>query len=199
MHRVGCKCLIHRLNDLCALSWAICYLVGDDGEYLVLQNIPQCFLKHISEGPKPATKGGVNGSRLKFLLKSIRRPISQNHHKPSRILGEVWNSYGRAKPTQTSPRTSERKLGSKLEKQRTWQTQTSQTAYSDRSGWKKKSQTGQTGRSQKARNQSFKGWISIKWSLNSMKLEGYLHIYPVNISPRDLSQKIRGTREFEER
>ena len=32
-----------------------------------------------------------------------------------------------------------------------------------------------------------------------MKLEGYLHIYPVNISPRDLSQKIRGTREFEER
>ena len=59
--------------------------------------------------------------------------------------------------------------------------------------------SGQTGCSQKARNQSFKWWISIKWSLNSMKLEGYLHIYPVNISPRDLSQKIRGTREFEER
>ena len=31
-----------------------------------------------------------------------------------------------------------------------------------------------------------------------MKLEGYLHIYPVNISPRDLSKKIRGTREFKE-
>jgi len=88
---------------------------------------------------------GVNVSRLKFLPKSIRRPISQNHHKPSRVLDEVWNSYGRAKPTQTGPRTSERKLGSKRKKQQTWQTQTGQTACSDRSGWKKNSQTGQTG------------------------------------------------------
>ena len=163
----------------------------------------------ISEGPKPATRGGVNESRSKFFPKSIRRPISQNHHKPSRVLGEVWNNYGRAKPTQTSPRTSERKLGSKRENQQTWQTQTGQTAYSDRSdrsGWnwnprpvRPVSSTGQTDRSQKARNQSFKWWISIKWSPNSMKLEGCLHIYPINISPRDLSQKIRGTREFEER
>src|SRR6185369_8063176 len=81
---------------------------------------------------------GVNGSRSKFLLKSIRRPISQNHHKPSRVLSEVWNSYERAKPSQTNPRTSERKLRGKREKQQTWQTQTGQTAYtdrSDRSGW----------------------------------------------------------------
>ena len=95
------------------------------------------------EGPKSATRGGVNGSRSKFLPKSIRRPISQNHHKPSRVLGEVWNSYGRAKPTQNTPRTCERKHGSERENLQTWQTRTGQTALSDRSGWSSKTQTGQ--------------------------------------------------------
>ena len=31
----------------------------------------------LTEGPKLATRGGVNGSRSKFLSKLIRRPISQ--------------------------------------------------------------------------------------------------------------------------
>ena len=80
--------------------------------------------------------------------KLIRRPISQNHHKPSRVLGEVWNSYGRAKPTQNTPRTCERKHGSERENLQTWQTRTGQTTLSnrsDRSGWSSKTPTGQTG------------------------------------------------------
>ena len=105
------------------------------------------ILKH--EGPKLATRGGgVNGSRSKFLSKLIRQPISQNHHEPSRVLGEVWNSYGRAKPTQNTPRTCERKHGSERENLQTWQTRTGQTALSnrsDRSGWSSKTPTGQTG------------------------------------------------------
>ena len=90
----------------------------------------------------------MNGSRSKFLSKLIRRPISQNHHEPSRVLGEVWNSYGRVKPTQNTPRMSERKHGSERENLQTWQTRTGQTALSDRSdrsGWSSKTQTGQTG------------------------------------------------------
>ena len=74
--------------------------------------------------------------------------ISQNHHEPSRVLGEVWNSYGRAKPTQNTPRTCERKHGSERENLQAWQTRTGQTALSnrsDRSGWSSKTQTGQTG------------------------------------------------------
>src|SRR6185503_9997867 len=88
------------------------------------------------------------GADQKFLPKSICRPISQNHHKPSRVLGEVWNSYGRAKPTQNTPRTCEIKHGSERENLQTWQTRTGQTALSDRSdrsGWSSKTQTGQTG------------------------------------------------------
>ena len=90
----------------------------------------------------------MNGSRSKFLSKLIRRPISQNHHEPSRVLGKVWNSYGRAKPTQNTPRTCERKHGSERENLQTWQTRTGQTALSnrsDRSGCNSKIQTGQTG------------------------------------------------------
>ena len=85
--------------------------------------------------------GGVNGSRSKFLSKLIRRPISQNHHEPSRVLGEVWNSYGRAKPTQNTPRTCKRKHRSERENLQTWQTRTGQTAlsnWSDWSGWNSK-------------------------------------------------------------
>ena len=102
-----------------------------------------------TEGPKPATRWEVNGSRSKFLSKLIRRPISQNHHEPSRVLGEVWNSYGRAKPTQNTHRTSERKNTEvNPENLQTWQTRTGQTALSDRSDrsdWGSKTQTGQTG------------------------------------------------------
>ena len=153
----------------------------------------------------------MNGSRSKFLSKLIRRPISQNHHEPSRVLGEVWNSYGRAKPTQNTPRTCERKHGSERENLQTWQTRTGQTALSDRSdrsGWSSKTQTvragvqkprpvrpvsetGQTGCTQTDRKQSFNRQISSKRSPNPTKLGGYFHICPVNISPRDLSQKIK--------
>jgi len=61
------------------------------------------------------------------------------------------------------------------------------------------SQTGQTGCSQTARKQSFKCQISSKRSPNPTKLGGYLRNYPVNISPRDLSQKINRSREFKGR
>ena len=90
----------------------------------------------------------MNGSRSKFLSKLTRRLISQKHHKPLRVLGEVWNSYGRAKPTQNTPRSCERNHGSERENLQTWQTWTGQTALSDRSdrsGWSSKTQTGQTG------------------------------------------------------
>ena len=59
--------------------------------------------------------------------------------------------------------------------------------------------TGQTGRSQTARQQSSKCQILSKRSPNSMKLEGKLRNYPVNISQKDLTQKIHGSREIEER
>ena len=49
--------------------------------------------------------------------------------------------------------------------------------------------TGQTGCSQRAREQGFKCWILSKRSPNPTKLGGYLHNCPVNISPRDLSPK----------
>ena len=42
------------------------------------------------EGPKPATRGGVKGSRSKFLRNSNRRPISQNLTNPQAF----WPSFG---------------------------------------------------------------------------------------------------------
>ena len=88
------------------------------------------------------------GADQNFFRNSNRRPISQNHHKPSRVLAEVWNSYGRANPTQNTPRSCERNHGSERENPQTWQTWTGLTALSDRSdrsGWSSKTQTGQTG------------------------------------------------------
>ena len=85
------------------------------------------------------------GADQNFSRNSTHRPISQNHHEPSRVLGEVWNSYGRARPTQNTPRTCERNHGSERENLQTWQTWTGQIALSDRSdwsGWSLKSQTG---------------------------------------------------------
>ena len=85
------------------------------------------------------------GADQNFFRNSNRRSISQNHHKPSRVLGEIWNSYGRANPTQNIPRSCERNHGSERENLQTWQTWTGQTALSDRSdwsGWSLKSQTG---------------------------------------------------------
>ena len=60
-------------------------------------------------------------------------------------------------------------------------------------------QTGQTGLSQSARQQISKGQISSKRSPNPTKLGGKLRNYPVNISPKDLTQKIHGSRGIEER
>ena len=57
----------------------------------------------------------------------------------------------------------------------------------------------QTGRSQTARQQSSKCQISSKRSSNPTKLGGKLRYYPVNISPKDLTQKIHRSREIEER
>jgi len=51
----------------------------------------------------------------------------------------------------------------------------------------------------KPRKSTSKRWILSKRCPNSTKLGGYLHNCPVNISPRDLSQKIKGTWEFEGR
>ena len=41
------------------------------------------------------------GADQSFSRNSNRRPISLNHHEPSRVLGEVWNSYGRANQQKT--------------------------------------------------------------------------------------------------
>ena len=47
------------------------------------------------EGPKLATRGGVNGSRSKFISKSIRRSISRK--SPQALKPRIWeNSYGLA-------------------------------------------------------------------------------------------------------
>ena len=40
-------------------------------------------------GSKPATRGGLNGSRSKFLRNSNRRPISRKSPKPSSVLTKV--------------------------------------------------------------------------------------------------------------
>ena len=61
------------------------------------------------------------------------------------------------------------------------------------------SETGQIGPFQTARDQSFKSQNLSKRSPNSMNLGGKLRNYPVNISPKDLTQKIHGSREIEER
>jgi len=124
-------CLFCLLQSIWQLNGHAC---ADHG----LMGGPEQIIKRVNalgEGPKLAIRGGgrVNGSRSKFLSKLIRRPISQNHHEPSRVLGEVWNSYGRAKPTQNTPRTCERKHGSERENLQTWQTRIGQTALSDRS------------------------------------------------------------------
>ena len=61
------------------------------------------------------------------------------------------------------------------------------------------SETGQTSCTQTDRKQSFKRQILSKRSPNPTKLGGKLRIYPMNISPKDLTQKIHGSREIEER
>ena len=55
---------------------------------------------YICEGPKLATRGGVNGSRSKFLRNLNRRPISLKSPRPSSVLTKIWSSYWKAKPTQ---------------------------------------------------------------------------------------------------
>ena len=47
------------------------------------------------EGPKLATRGGLNGSRSKFLSKSIRRPISRKSQQALKLRIRE-NSYGLA-------------------------------------------------------------------------------------------------------
>ena len=61
------------------------------------------------------------------------------------------------------------------------------------------SETGQTGCTQTDRKQSFKRQILSKRSPNPTKLGGQLRIYPVNISPKDHSQKINRSREIKGR
>ena len=123
-------------------------------------------------GTETSDQRVVNGSRSKFLRDLKRRPMSQNHRKPS-ILGQreyLWTSYLEA---EDPGRSTEAK---RVETQN-WTAETGQTGCtdrSDRSGWEFKFQTGQTGRSQIARQQSSKCQILSKRSPNSMKLEGKL-------------------------
>ena len=44
--------------------------------------------------------GGWMGADQNFFRNSNRRHISRKSPKPSSILAKVWNSYGKAKPTQ---------------------------------------------------------------------------------------------------
>ena len=129
-----------------------------------------------TEGPKPATRGGVNGSRSKFLSKSIRRPISRK--SPQTLNLRYENSYGLAISQQhTLENFAEAKEPTRCESQNTAEG-TGQTAHwdwSDRSGWSRRPRpvrpVSQTGRSQTARNQSSKWQISSKRSPNPRNLE----------------------------
>jgi len=87
-------------------------------------------------GPKLATRGGVNGSRSKFLPKSICRPISQNHRKPSN-LGQreyLWTSYLEAKDLGCSAEAKMRET-SQISAQHIQTGLTGILDRSDRSGW----------------------------------------------------------------
>ena len=88
------------------------------------------------EGPKLATRGGVNGSRSKFLSKSICQPISRK--SPQTLKSRIWeSSYGLAISKQNA-------LGSETEAI-TRNPPNSSFTGSDRSGWSGRFQTGQTG------------------------------------------------------
>ena len=122
----------------------------------------------------------------------------------------VWeNSYGLAISQQhTLGNFAEAKQEKLLKQQHCWVRPVWPLAQTGQTGWagnwnsrpvRPVTQTGQTGRSQTARQQSSKCQILSKWSPNPTKLEGKLRNYPVNISPKDLTQKIHGSREIEER
>ena len=131
-------------------------------------------------GTETGDQRGMNGSRSKFLSKSIRRPISRK--SPQTLNLRYENSYGLAISQQhTLENFTEAKEPTRCESQNTAEG-TGQTAHwdrSDRSGWSRRprpvkpvSQTGQTGRSQTAHNQSSKWQISSKRSPNPTKLGG---------------------------
>jgi len=182
--------MLHRLGSLWWKNTSACVLVfselisgiNDDIVSVLDISLFQSMHTHHFEklwGTEIGDQRGVNGSWSKFILKSICRPISQNHHELSRVLGEVWNSYGRAKSTQNTPRTCERKPGSERENLQTCQTQTGQTALSnrlDRSGWSSKTQIGFRDRSDRLhpdRSQTMlQTQILSKQSPNPTKLGG---------------------------
>ena len=87
------------------------------------------------------------GADQNFSRNSNRRPISLNHHEPSGVLGEVWNSYGGANQHKTPLERARENTEANEKNLQTWQTRTGQTALSDRSdrsSWSSKTQTGQT-------------------------------------------------------
>ena len=58
------------------------------------------YLGWFGVGPKPATRGGVNGSRSKFLPKFKPSAYIPKITQALNVLAKVWNSYGKTKPTQ---------------------------------------------------------------------------------------------------
>ena len=81
-------------------------------------------------------EGVVNGSRSKIFQNLNRRPLSQNHRKPSNLgQREDPGRSAEAKARETS----------QIAAQHTQTSQTGALDRSDRSGWNSKIQTGQTG------------------------------------------------------
>ena len=163
------------------LKWQTQIYIGDKSHYGLSISLGEpSSLDQTCIRPKPATRGGVNGSRSKFLSKSIRRPISWK--SPQTLNLRYENSYGLAISHQhTLENFAKAKEPTRCESQNTAEG-TGQTAHWDRSdqlGWSRcpkpvrpVSQTGQTGRSQTAHNQSSKWPISSKRSPNPTKLGG---------------------------
>ena len=89
-----------------------------------------------ARGTETGDQRGVNGSRSKFLSKSIRRPISRK--SPQTLKPRIWeSSYGLAISKKNA-------LGSETEAIARNPPNSSFTG-SDRSGWSGRFQTGQTG------------------------------------------------------
>ena len=132
-------------------------------------------------------RGGWMWADQNFFRNSNRRPISRKSPKPSSVLAKVWNSYGKAKPTQ--------KASNERAKPRSKSEANQENCRTDLPGliwpvpW-----TGLTGLAYRSdrwhpenpRKLGFKRWISTKRPRKSMKLGGLLRptpwTYPQKIS-----------------
>ena len=87
-------------------------------------------------GTEAGDQRGWMGADQIFFRNSNRQPIFQKSPKPSSVLAKVWNSYGKAKPTQKGlERASEtsKQIGSESGKLQNWSARIGLTGVLDRS------------------------------------------------------------------